>query len=155
MSDQWTLVAAGLFGLFLFVGGVLAYRGTYRAWLVLKGAFLPGWIGLSGLYIGLALMMVPFIGPVLDSAPPILVLVFAAVFFLSMVVGLLAVFWLPGFLLPGWVKDSRERMRRGEDRYSQAMRPGGALHGRLSDDPRTPVPPAAGGGGRPEGENRA
>lgn len=65
-----------------------------------------------------------------DRLPPLLVLLLV-VAVVGMVMGVAGMFWLPSFFLPAWIKQTRERMRRGEDALSQAMRPGGALYGRL------------------------
>lgn len=120
-------------GVLLVVSGILAYTGKYRAWLMLK-SFFPGWPGLAGGYIGVMILVALYLAPLLETMPPLLSLLVAAVLFLSLALGIIGMFWLPGFLLPAWVKETRNRMRRGEDKYSQAMKPGGALHGRLGVD---------------------
>lgn len=116
--------------LILIVGGLLAYRGHFKGWLMLKSIF-PGWPGLAQLYLGVGLGCVLMYGLLKPYLPPLVVLLVAAVAFMGMVLGILGMFWLPSFLLPDWIKHAREEMRRGEDPYSQAMKPGGVLHGRL------------------------
>lgn len=145
-------IAVGL-GVLLVVSGVLAYTGHYKGWLMLK-SFLPGWPGLAGGFIGVMILLAVFLPMVGDALPPALYLLLAAVLFGSMIIGIIGMFWLPRFLLPGWIREQQEEMRRGEDAFSQAMRPGGALHGRLGvrpedrrDDPDLD-PPAS---GRPPG----
>ena len=120
-------------GILLVVSGILAYTGKYRAWLMLKSIF-PGWPGLAGGYLGLMILLALYLPPVLDSWPPLLALLVVAVLFLSMEVVIVGMFWLPNFLLPPWVREQKRRMARGEDKFSQAMKPGGALHGRLGVD---------------------
>ncbi|MFC7400858.1 hypothetical protein [Citricoccus sp. GCM10030269] len=131
-------IAVGL-GVLLVASGVLAYTGHYKGWLMLK-SFLPGWPGLAGGYIGVMILLAVFLPLVGDAMPPLLFLVFAAVLFVSMLIGIIGMFWMPRFLLPQWVKETQDEMRRGEDTFSQAMRPGGALYGRLGV-PRDEAPP--------------
>ena len=129
-------VPALIFGIvlvaILIVGGVLAYTGRYKGWLLLKPIF-PGWLGLDQLYLGVGIAMILLYSVVGDRLPPLVVLLAVAV--AGMVVGVVGMFWLPSFLPPAWIKRTRERMRRGEDALSQAMRPGGALYGRLGVPP--------------------
>lgn len=135
-AEQWAPWVSFVFGLLNFIAGILAYRGRYRAWLILKGSLLPGWPGLASLYLGVAFMLIG-VGPlVLGYAPPLLQLAHFFLLFPSLVVGIVAVFWLPSFMLPAWIKETRRKMRAGEDQYSRDMAPGGILHGRLGVDPR-------------------
>jgi hypothetical protein len=133
--DKETLgpLVAVVFGLILVISGVLAYTGRYRSWLMLK-SFLPGWPGLAGGYIGLMVLLAVFVQPLIDTLPGPLLLVVAAVAFGSMLLGIIGMFWLPRLLLPGWIREQQDQMVRGEDRFSRATRPGGALHGRLGVD---------------------
>lgn len=126
-------IAVGL-GVLLVVSGILAYTGKYKGWLMLK-SFLPGWPGLAGGFIGVMILLAVFMPLAGDALPPVLFLLLAAVLFCSMLLGIVGMFWLPRFLLPGWIREQQEEMRRGEDAFSQAMRPGGALHGRLGVRP--------------------
>lgn len=135
--EQWAPWAALVLGLVNFVAGILAYRGRYRAWLVLKGSFLPGRPGLASLYLGLAFMLIG-VGPlVLAFAPPLVQLVHFFLLFPTLAVGIVAMFWLPSVMLPAWVKDTRRKIASGEDRLSRALAPGGVLHGRLVVGPGT------------------
>ncbi|NUL46153.1 hypothetical protein F7P69_13255 [Cellulosimicrobium funkei] len=120
-------------GVLLVVSGILAYTGKYRAWLMLK-SFLSGWPGLAGGYIGVMILLALYLPLIGESLPPILFLLAAAFTFLSMAIGIIGMFWLPSFLLPAWIKETRDRMKRGEDELSQALKPGGTLHGRLGVD---------------------
>lgn len=120
-------------GILLVVSGILAYTGKYRAWLMLK-SFFPGWPGLAGGYIGVFMLLALYLPLIGESLPPILFLLAAAVTFLSLALGIIGMFWLPNFLLPQWIREQKRRMARGEDKFSQAMKPGGALHGRLGVD---------------------
>ncbi|MEE1620469.1 hypothetical protein ACQ7DA_04415 [Zafaria sp. J156] len=135
-------------GTVLVVAGVLADRGRYKAWLVLKSFLFPGWPGLASLYLGIAFLAIAGAGFVMEHAPPLVFLLFALVLFASMVLGIVGMFWLPSLMLPAWVKETRRRLAAGEDRLSRALRPGGALHGRLGVD--APGDDDAGAGtGRP------
>lgn len=118
----------------LIVSGVLAYTGRYKGWLMLK-SFLPGWPGLAGLYLGVGIGLVVVLPSVMDALPPLLVLLAGALAFGSLLIGIVGMFWLPRFLLPGWVREQQDQMRRGEDAFSTAMQPGGALYGRLGVRP--------------------
>ncbi|MGP5607615.1 hypothetical protein [Arthrobacter rhombi] len=130
-AEQWAPWVSFVFGLLNFIAGILAYRGRYQAWLILKGSLLPGWPGLASLYLGVAFMMIG-VGPlVLGYAPPLLQLAHFFLLFPCLVVGIISVFWLPSFMIPAWIKETRRRMRAGEDQYSKDMAPGGVLHGRL------------------------
>lgn len=122
----------GVIGLIGFVAGILAYQGKYKSWLVLKSFLFPGWPGLAGLYLGLAMMMFGLAAflQVID-APGIVMALWLVITAPSAVIGIIAMFWLPRFLWPQWLKDTENEMRRGEDRFSQAMKPGGALYGKL------------------------
>lgn len=133
--DKETLgpLLAVLFGLVLLISGILAYTGRYRSWLVLK-SFLPGWPGLAGGYIGAMVLLAMFAVPVLDVLPAPLSFLLAVLLFACLLIGIIGMFWLPRFLLPPWIREQQDQMRRGEDRFSQAMKPGGALHGRLGVD---------------------
>ncbi|WP_189349162.1 hypothetical protein [Zhihengliuella salsuginis] len=120
----------------LIVSGVMAYRQKYVAWLALK-SFFPGWPGLAGLYLGIAIATILVLNSILDAATAgnlllgLAVLVLFAVFVLCLVTGIVGMFWLPRFLLPRWVEDMVEEIRRGDDPLSRDLRPGGRLHGRL------------------------
>lgn len=113
---------------------MLASTGRYKGWLLLKGIF-PGSLGLAQLYLGVGIAMILLYSVVGDRLPPLVVLLLLAVAVAGMVMGVVGMFWLPSFLPPAWIKQTRERMRRGEDALSQAMRPGGALYGRLGVPP--------------------
>lgn len=134
-AEQWAPWVAFAFGLVNFIAGILAYRGRYRAWLILKGSFLPGWPGLASLYLGVAFLLIGSGPLVLAYAPPILQLAHFFLLFPSLAVGIIAMFWLPSFMLPEWVKETRRKIKKGEDRLSQALAPGGALYRRLGVDP--------------------
>ncbi|WP_417217120.1 hypothetical protein [Arthrobacter sp.] len=140
--EQWGPWAAAALGLVNLVAGIQAYRGRYRAWLVLKGSIAPGWPGLASLYLGVFFVLISISGWILERGAAVLdfmVFVFAVP---SLVVGIIAMFWLPSFMLPTWVKETRRKIRSGEDRLSRDLAPGGALYGRLGvdteDQPRTP-----------------
>lgn len=151
-ADQWAPWVAFVFGLVNLVAGILAYRGRYRAWLVLKGSFLPGWPGLASLYFGVAFILIG-LGPlVLEYAPPLLQLAHFFLLFPALVVGIIAMFWLPSFMLPAWVKETRRKIKAGEDRLSQALAPGGALHGRLGVNPGNQ--PGTNDAGEPSDEDK-
>jgi hypothetical protein len=136
-------------GAISFVSGILAYQGKYKSWLVLKSFLFPGWPGLAGLYVGLGIMMASLSGLVVDAGTPgFLIFLWVVVMFASMVTGIIGMFWLPRFMWPSWIKETADKMRRGEDAYSQAMKPGGSLYGKLgrprSEWPTEPEPPATG-----------
>lgn len=141
-AEQWAPWAAFAFGAVNFVAGILAYRGRYRGWLILKGFFLPGWPGLASLYLGIAFMLIGAGPMVLAYAPPLLLLAHFFLLFTSLVVGIIAMFWLPAFMLPGWVRETRRKIKSGEDRLSQALAPGGALYRRLGVAPEHQPGPA-------------
>jgi hypothetical protein len=138
----------GVMGLISFVSGILAYQGRYKSWLVLKSFLFPGWPGLAGLYLGLGLLMIALAAPLLAvNAPGWVMAVWLVITAPAMVTGIIAMFWLPRFLWPRWLKDTEDEIRRGEDALSQALKPGGSLYGRLgrprSEWPTEPDPPAA------------
>ncbi|WP_102160559.1 hypothetical protein [Zhihengliuella halotolerans] len=119
----------------LVVSGVMAYRGKYVMWLALK-SFFPGWVGLASLYLGIAFMGLS-IFMVLEELDilhgPIMTLIglaMAGATFVCLPIGIIGFFWLPRFMLPKWIKETEERIARGEDKLSQALRPGGSLYGR-------------------------
>lgn len=135
-------------GLISFVAGILAYRGKYKSWLVLKSFLFPGWIGLASLYLGLALMMLGLAAFLqFIDAPGFVMALWLVITAPAMVTGIIAMFWLPRFLWPRWLKDTEDEIRRGEDPLSQALKPGGSLYGKLgrprSEWPTEPDPPAA------------
>jgi hypothetical protein len=147
--EQWAPWVVAVMGLICFVSGILAYQGRYRSWLVLKSFLFPGWPGLAGLYLGLAMMMLG-LAAFLQSidAPGFVMVLWLVITAPSMVIGIVAMLWLPRFLWPQWIKDTADEMRRGEDAYSLAMKPGGSLYGRLgrprSEWPTEPGLPVAG-----------
>ncbi|GHD04242.1 hypothetical protein GCM10008096_11330 [Zhihengliuella salsuginis] len=136
MSDWLPMAILGTMSAVLIVSGVMAYRQKYVAWLALK-SFFPGWPGLAGLYLGIAIATILVLNSILDAATAgnlllgLAVLVLFAVFVLCLVTGIVGMFWLPRFLLPRWVEDMVEEIRRGDDPLSRDLRPGGRLHGRL------------------------
>lgn len=136
VSDWLPMAILGAMSAVLIVSGVLAYRHKYVAWLALK-SFFPGWPGLAGLYLGIAFAAMLVLSTMLDAATGgnaligLAVLVLFAVFVLSLITGIVGMFWLPRFLLPAWVKETIDEIRRGDDPLSRDLRPGGRLHGRL------------------------
>lgn len=130
------MAVLGAMSAVLIVTGVMAYRQKYVAWLALK-SFFPGWPGLAGLYLGIAFATILVLNSMLDAATGgnlllgLAVLALFAVFVLCLVTGIVGMFWLPRFLLPRWVRDMVEEIRRGDDPLSRDLRPGGRLHGRL------------------------
>jgi hypothetical protein len=138
--EQWAPWVIGAMGVVCFYGGILAYQGRYKSWLVLKSVF-PGWIGLASLYLGVAMVMLalaPFLKAI--DAPGIVAVLWLLVTAPSMIIGIIGCFWLPRFMWPQWMKETQREIDRGEDALSQALRPGGALYGRLGR-PRGTVPP--------------
>lgn len=119
-----------ILGALLIVSGYFAYRGKYVAWLQLK-SILPGWPGLAGLYLGIWMVLFPVVGWLLEVAKPLGAVVAVFAWLPSLLLGLIGLFWLPRFLLPQWIKDDIEEIRRGEDPLSQALKPGGSLYGKL------------------------
>lgn len=71
----------------------------------------------------------------MDAGNPLGAVVVVFVWFPSLLLGILSLFWLPRFLLPQWIKDDIKEIRRGDDLLSQALKPGGSLHGRLGVPP--------------------
>lgn len=140
--EQWGPWVAAAIGLVNLVAGIQAYRGRYRAWLMLKGALFPGWPGLASLYLGVAFTLIGVSSWVMDHGPSALKFMLFILLFPTLVLGIIAMFWLPPMLLPAWVKETRRKFKSGQDRLSQAMAPGGALYRRLGVDPenqpRTP-----------------
>jgi len=139
----------GVMGLISFVAGILAYRGKYKSWLVLKSFLFPGWIGLASLYLGLALMMLGLAAFLqFIDAPGFVMALWLVITAPAMVIGIIGFLWLPRFLWPQWLKDTEDEIRRGEDPLSQAMKPGGSLYGKLgrprSEWPTEPASPAVG-----------
>lgn len=129
--DRTTMfVVMAVIGAILVVSGYFAYRGKYVAWMLMK-SFLPGWPGLAGLFLGIWMILFPVVGWLIDVAKPLGALVVVFVWFPSLLLGIIGMFWLPRFLLPQWIKDDIEEIRRGEDPLSQALKPGGSLYGRL------------------------
>ncbi|GAA3697866.1 hypothetical protein GCM10022377_08470 [Zhihengliuella alba] len=128
-----------------FVSGVLAYRGKYVAWLALK-SFFPGWPGLAGLYIGAAILSGAGAAVILQAMPEgnivraLLGLLLIFTMIAGAIIGIIGMFWLPRFMLPQWVKDTIDEIKRGEDPLSQALRPGGSLYGRLGNPDAGPAP---------------
>ena len=61
-AAQWAPWVSFVFGLLNFIAGILAYRGRYQAWLMLKGSLMPGWPGLASLYLEVAFMLIAW-GP--------------------------------------------------------------------------------------------
>ncbi|MGP9618151.1 hypothetical protein ACT3S2_14115 [Arthrobacter sp. AOP36-A1-22] len=154
-AEEWAPWVAAAIGLVNLIAGIQAYRGRYQAWLLLKGGPFPGWPGLASLYLGVAFTLLSVSPLVLDHGPPLLILAIFFTLFPSLGIGIIGMFWLPSFMLPAWIKETRRKMRAGEDRYSRAIRPGGALYRRLGVDPRyqpggTEGPPVE----NPDGERR-
>ncbi|WP_157975655.1 hypothetical protein [Brachybacterium sp. YJGR34] len=154
MADWLGTTLLGAMSAVLLVSGIMAYRGTYVSWLALK-SFFPGWPGLAGLYLGIAFADVLLMRALLDAAldgPLLLGIVYLLLFGIlvaSAMIGLIGMFWLPRFLLPLWVRETIDEIRRGEDPLSQALRPGGSLYGRLGvPRPRPPRPRGQGGSRR-------
>lgn len=151
-AEQWAPWVTAAIGLVNLIAGIQAYRGRYQAWLMLKGALFPGWPGLASLYLGVAFIMMSVAPMVMDHGPPLLKLAIFFMLFPSLLLGIIAMFWLPSFMLPAWIKETRRRIRAGEDRLSQALAPGGALYRRLGVDPRYQPGGREGGRGE-EGED--
>lgn len=139
-AEQWAPWVTAAIGLVNLVGGIQAYRGHYRAWLILKGALVPGWPGLASLYLGVAFTMMSVAPLVMDHGPPLLKLIVFFTLFPSLVLGIIAMFWLPSFMLPAWIKETRRKMKAGEDQFSKDMAPGGVLYRRLGVDPEFQPP---------------
>lgn len=145
MDDWIQMTVLGAMSVVLIVSGILAYRDKYVAWLALK-SFFPGWPGLAGLYLGIAFASLLVLSVLMDVASRenpllgLLVLVLFAVFVVSLLTGIIGMFWLPKFLLPAWIQETVDEIRRGDDPLSRDLRPGGKLHGRLGV-PRSLQPP--------------
>ncbi|MBG6085462.1 hypothetical protein [Zhihengliuella flava] len=145
MDDWIQITILGVMSVVLIASGILAYRNKYVAWLALK-SFFPGWPGLAGLYLGIAFASLLVLSVLMDVATrgnPLLglvVLVLFAVFVTSLLTGIVGMFWLPKFLLPKWIEEMADEIRRGDDPLSRDLRPGGKLHGRLGV-PRAQQPP--------------
>ncbi|NUL46924.1 hypothetical protein F7P69_17215 [Cellulosimicrobium funkei] len=153
-ADQWAPWVIGILGGVTFISGILAYQGRYKSWLVLKSFLAPGWAGLASLYLGMGLLLIGAGGFAASTdLPDVIVVVCGALGFPSLVLGIIGFFWLPRFLWPRWLKDTQQEMDRGEDKLSQAMKPGGALYGRLGrppgQAPHPPSPPPDHEGNRP------
>lgn len=133
--EQWAPWVTAAIGLVNLISRIQAYRGRYRAWLMLKEAFFPGWPGLASLYLGVAFSLMSVAPLVMDHGPPLLKLIVFFTLFPSLALGIIAMFWLPSFMLPAWIKETRRKMKAGEDQFSKDMAPGGVLYGRLGVDP--------------------
>ncbi|WP_349828625.1 hypothetical protein [Brevibacterium litoralis] len=157
MNDDLVPTAVlSVMSLVLVVSGVMAYREKYVSWLILK-SFFPGWPGLAGLYLGIAFGSLLVLNTLMDSEVargniPLSLLVLFGVMVLGLVIGIVGMFWLPRFLLPRWVKETSDEIRRGDDPLSRDLRPGGKLYGRLGRP--VPRPPGAGRAGRPRFRRR-
>lgn len=92
-------------GLVFLVLGVLAYSGGWKGWISVRRGF-GSTMGFAWLWLGLAFTAGTAALLVQPSSRPAFFFL-CAVAALLLVVSIIAMFWLPRFLLPAWFRTLR------------------------------------------------
>jgi hypothetical protein len=122
-------------GVFLFWASISMIRQK-RMYLLVGDAFMPGKPSLAMLPLGFWMATLPF-GDALLGAPEPISSIFAFLSTGCLAFGLLGCLYVPRFLQPRWMKDSDDRIKRGEGLYA-AKYGRGALEQGPDGKPLTP-----------------